>query len=84
MNEEISENGVVEDKSAYKFSWRKLCSWLSLALVLTSPLIGIGLSIMCLTNATEDERDEVSILSYIVFMVGIMLFVIDLIPVMLG
>ena len=84
MNEEIKENGVVEDKNAFKFSWRKLCSWISLVLVLSSPLIGIGLSIMCISNASEDEREEVSVLSYIVFMVGIMLLATDLIPVLLG
>ena len=84
MNEEIKENGVVEDNSAYKFSWRKLCSWLSLALVLSSPLIGIGLSIMCLSNASEDEREEVSFISYIVLMVGIMALAMDYIPTLLG
>ena len=84
MNEEIKENGVAEDNGAYKFSWRKLCSWLSLVLVLSSPLIGIGLAIMCIVNASEDEREEVSMLCYIIFMVGIMILAIDFLPLLFG
>ena len=73
MNEQISENGVVENKNEFKFSWRKLCSWIGLAFVLSIPLVGIGLSIMCLSNAQEDEREEVMYICLISLMVGAIL-----------
>lgn len=73
MNSEISENGVVEDKNEFRFSWRKLCSWIGLFLVASVPLVGIGLSIMCLSNAKEDEKEEVMMICFITLMVGIIL-----------
>ena len=75
MNEKISENGVIEDKNEFKFSWRKLCSWLGLFLVVSVPLAGVGLSIMCLSNAKEEEKEEVMMICFITLMIGIILTV---------
>ena len=79
MDEKISENGVIEDKNEYKFSWRKLCSWIALAFVTTSPLVGIGLAIMCISNSLEDEKEEVCFINYIVLMVGALLLINDMV-----
>lgn len=73
MNEEIKENGSTKEEienKDYVFSWRKLCAWLSLVLSVALPLAAIGLSLITLSNATEEEKDEVSVLCYISMGVG--------------
>ena len=61
MNEEIKENGLVESENKnkdYVFSWRKLCAWLALFFSVSLPIAAIGLGIMCLSSATEDEKKK--------------------------
>ena len=80
MNEEIKENGLVEsenEKKRYVFSWRKLCCWIALLASVTSPVVGIGLGIICLSAATEDEKTEVSVVSYIAIAMGVFFVVYD-------
>ena len=73
MNEEIKENGVTKEENEnkdYVFSWRKLCAWASLVLSVVLPVAAIGLSLITLSNVTEEEKDEVSVLCYISMGVG--------------
>lgn len=79
MNEQIEENGLVEEKNEvievkeFKPSWQKALSWLSLALSLIVPVAGIGLAIMCISSANLDEKDEVSIICGISLAIAIVL-----------
>lgn len=80
MNEEIKENGLVESENKnkdYVFSWRKLCAWLALFFSVSLPIAAIGLGIMCLSSVTEDEKKEVSVLSYISIGVAVFLTLYD-------
>ena len=82
MNEEIKENGLVEgenEKKRYVFSWRKLCCWFALLASITSPVIGIGLGIISVSCATEDEKAEVSVISYIAIAIGLFFVVYDVV-----
>ena len=82
MNEEIKENGLVEsenEKKRYVFSWRKLCCWFALLAAVTSPVIGIGLGLICISCATEDEKAEVSVISYIAIAIGLFFVVYDVV-----
>lgn len=65
MNDELKENGLPKEKDDYVFSWRKLCSWISLLLSVMLYVAAIGLAIMCISSATEDDEKEVKIISYI-------------------
>lgn len=73
MNE-IEENGVTEEKKPFKVSWRKICSWLSLVLSILAPLAAIGLSIVCIAQAEEDEKTEVKLITMVSIVVGTILF----------
>ena len=78
MNEKISENGVIEDKNEFLFSWRKLCSWISFALSCLIPLAALGLAIMSVSNASEDEKEEVTLICVLSMFVSIIIMVNDL------
>ena len=78
MNEEVKENGLVEgEKKDYVFSWRRLCIWIALILSLGLPFVAIGLGMICISSATEEEKKEVSIVSYIAIAVAVFLLVND-------
>ena len=78
MDQENKENGLVEsEKNDYVFSWRRLCIWIALILSLTLPVAAIGLGMICISSATEDEKKEVSIVSYIAIAVAIFFLIHD-------
>lgn len=82
MNEQIEENGLVEEKNevnTFKPSWPKALSWLCLVLALTSPVAGIGLAIICISSASLDEKKEVSIICGIALVIAVTLVVNSLI-----
>lgn len=76
------ENGLVEEeniKKEYRFSWRRMLGWVAILLSLTSPLIAIGISLICINTADEDEKNEVSIICYVALGVAAFFFILDLI-----
>lgn len=76
MNQENKENGLVEsEKKEYVFSWRRLCIWIALVLSTALPIPAIGLGMICISSATEEEKKEVSIVSYIAIAVAVFLLV---------
>ncbi len=77
MNEQIEENGLVEEKKEFKPSWQKALSWFSIFLSLMIPIASIGLSIVCISQASEDEKNEVSIICGIALVIAITLCIND-------
>jgi len=73
MEYKNEENGVVIGKTK-KFSAGKFCAWLSLFLLMTSALFGIGIGILACSFAKEDERKEVYLIASI--SIGIALFLV--------
>ena len=68
MNEEIKENGSTESENEieeYEFSWRKLCCWITLLMSVMVPVAAIGLGIICIAKAEDEEKNEVCIVSAI-------------------
>ena len=80
MREEYQKNGPIESENTeYVFSWRRLCIWIALILSITTPVAAIGLGIMCISSATEEEKKEVSIVSYIAIAVAVFFLANDII-----
>lgn len=73
MEEQKKENGLVVEENnnkEFRFSWRKLCSWIALVLSVIIPAAGIGLGLISLSSATEEEKKEVTLICYIAMGVG--------------
>ena len=89
MNEQYEENEFIEEEfeiveenkevKEYHFSWRKMLGWFSIILALTSPLISIGISLVCINTAPEDEKKEVSIICYVGFGIALFFILFDLV-----
>lgn len=80
MNEEIKENSTAEKKNenkCFKSSWPKALSWVALVMSMVVPLVALGLSIMCISNAKEDEKKEVTIICLIAIVVVAVLTIND-------
>lgn len=87
MEDEIQENGVVEetiDSKEQVSSWSKVCCWLSLILSLTVPLVSIGLSIMSLSSPAIEEDKECRNLCYISIAISVYFVLSDAIVGLLG
>ena len=68
MNQEIEENGLVEEdiqtpieENKFEPSWPKAFAWVALAMSVIVPVIAVGIGIMCISSAQEKEKNEVSI-----------------------
>ena len=70
MNEKNGTTKEETENKDYVFSWRKFCGWMSLVFSVALPAAGVGLSLITLSSATEDEKKEVSILCYISMAIG--------------
>lgn len=78
MNQEFKENEIIDveyeengvdmpqnTNNRFEISWQKTFSWVALALSCIIPLVALGLGIMCISSATENEKDEITVVSYI-------------------
>ena len=72
MEYKNEENGVVVEKTK-KFSPGKFCAWLSLFLLMTNALFGIGMGALACSFAKDDERKEVYLISIISIAISLFL-----------
>ena len=75
--EYIEEDETIDN--SYHFSWRKMFAWVSILMALSSPLIAIGVSLICMNTASPKEKKEVSILCYIACGISAFLLIFDFI-----
>jgi hypothetical protein len=73
----IEEKGSTEEKKGL-FHWAKLWAWSSIILAVASPVIGAGIGILAISMATEENADEVNIVSAIGIGIGSFFFILDL------
>ena len=78
MNYDFEENDLVEpeiEENKKEISWRKAFSWVALAFCCIIPIVSIGLGVMCISSATDEEKDEVSLICYIALAIaGLLIF----------
>ena len=75
---EVDENSLLEAKST-TFHWAKFWAWASIVISLVIPLVGVGLGILSNSMTTEENKDEVMLISIVGMGIGAFLAVLDLV-----
>lgn len=76
MNYEYEENDLIEPENeeiGYQVSWKKAFSWVAIAICTIIPIAAIGLGVMCISSSTEEEKNEVSLISAIAISIAAIL-----------
>ena len=82
MNENVEENGLIEPRNTnkeFKASWQKVLSWATLIIAVTMPLVSLGLSIMCIASANEEDKKEVTIINAVSILIVVTMVVNDVV-----
>ena len=72
----IEENGFTETKNT-TFHWAKLWAWSSILLSVAIPMVGVGVGILALSMATEENYDEVYTASIVGMGIGGFFVILD-------
>lgn len=76
MEYKNEENGVVIEKTK-RFSAGKFCAWLSLFLLMTNAIFGIGMGVLACSFAKGEERKEVFLIASISIAISLFLVLLE-------